>query len=176
MAVKENLASFANRAGQREEMTMHGHLPTIRAATTKDVSELAELYIAYRVFYGEPPAADAAHAFLRDRIQRRAGQYFLAWEKDAAQKSPIAFMHLMPSTNTLAMRPMWFLEDLYVDPSARNQGVATSLLRHAEDFARGTGAERITLATAHDNAAAQSIYRKLGYLREEHFYYFHRLL
>ena len=85
-------------------------------------------------------------------------------------------MHLMPSTNTLAMRPIWFLEDLYVDVSARGQGVATALLSYAEEFARSTGAERLTLATAHDNLTAQHIYKKLGYVREEHFWYFHRLL
>ena len=63
-----------------------------------------------------------------------------------------------------------------LDPSARGLGVATSLLRHAEDFARSTGAERLTLATAHDNLTAQHIYKKLGYVREDHFWYFHRLL
>jgi ribosomal protein S18 acetylase RimI-like enzyme len=149
---------------------------TIRAATLDHLRELTRLYVAYRVFYGEPPAEEAAHRFLLDRIQRNAGQYFLAWGSAHEQDSPAAFMHLMPSTNTLAMRPMWFLEDLYVEPSARNHGIATSLLRHAEDFARGAGAERLTLATAHDNTAAQSIYRKLGYVRDEHFYYFHRIL
>jgi ribosomal protein S18 acetylase RimI-like enzyme len=85
-------------------------------------------------------------------------------------------MHLMPSTNTLAMRPIWLLEDLYVDVTARGQGVATALLSYAEEFARSSGAERLTLATAHDNLAAQHIYKKLGYVREEHFWYFHRLL
>jgi ribosomal protein S18 acetylase RimI-like enzyme len=149
---------------------------TIRIASLDDLSHLTRLYVAYRVFYGEPPAEEAAHRFIRDRIQRNAGQYFLAWSSAPEQGSPAAFMHLMPSTNTLAMRPMWFLEDLYVEPSARNHGIATGLLRHAEEFARAAGAERLTLATAHDNTAAQSIYRKLGYIREEHFYYFHRIL
>jgi len=65
---------------------------------------------------------------------------------------------------------------LYVDPSVRGKGIATAFLKHAEEFARRTGAERLTLATAHDNLAAQSIYRKLGYIREEHFWIFHRLL
>jgi ribosomal protein S18 acetylase RimI-like enzyme len=170
------LTLSADRNLQWRELVMHGHSTTICPATTDDVAELTRLYIAYRVFYGEPPEPEAALAFIRDRIRRNAGQYFLACRDATRQQPPVAFMHLMPCTNTLAMRPMWLLEDLYVEPSARSQGIATSLLRHAEDFARGTGAERITLATAHDNTAAQSIYRKLGYKREDHFYYFHRLL
>ncbi len=148
----------------------------IRAATLEDASHLTQLYVAYRVFYGEPPSGEAAARFIRERLATGAGKYFLAWTSDSSQSSPAAFMHLMPSTNTLAMRPIWLLEDLYVEPSARNQGIATSLLRHAEQFARSTGAERLTLATATGNTVAQSIYRKLGYVRDDHFSYFHRVL
>jgi ribosomal protein S18 acetylase RimI-like enzyme len=145
----------------------------IEAASTAHLSELSRLYIAYRVFYGEAPEQERSIAFIRDRVTQSSGRYFLAWDDTS---SAIGFMHLMPSTNTLAMRPIWFLEDLYVDVLARGQGVATALLFYAEEFARSTGAERLTLATAHDNVAAQHIYKKLGYVREEHFLYFHRLL
>jgi ribosomal protein S18 acetylase RimI-like enzyme len=144
----------------------------IKPASTTDVTELSRLYIAYRVFYGEAPEHERATAFIRDRLTQSSGRYFLAWNGDTA----VGFMHLMPSTNTLAMRPIWLLEDLYVDVSARGRGVATALLSYAEAFARSNGAERLTLATAHDNQAAQHIYQKLGYVREEHFWYFHRLL
>jgi ribosomal protein S18 acetylase RimI-like enzyme len=145
----------------------------IEAASTADLPDLSRLYIAYRVFYGEAPEEQRAAAFIRDRVTQSPGRYFLAWSDHS---SAIGFMHLMPSTNTLAMRPIWFLEDLYVDVPARGQGVATALLSYAENFARKTGAERLTLATAHDNLAAQHVYKKLGYVREEHFLYFHRLL
>ena len=158
---------------------------SIQTASTRDVSEVARLFNAYRNFYGELPDESRAQAFIRDRItlacaqpagQFSVAQYFLAWRQTPEGRKAMGFMHLMPSTNTLAMRPIWFLEDLYVDPSARRQGIATAFLRHAEHFARSTGAERLTLATAHDNAAAQSVYRKLGYVREEHLWTFHRLL
>jgi GNAT superfamily N-acetyltransferase len=144
----------------------------IRSATTEDLNKLLRLYVAYRVFYGEAPEEQRSAAFILDRLKQSSGRYFLALHRDDA----IAFMHLMPSTNTLAMRPIWLLEDLYVDESARGQGVATALVNHAEAFARSTGAERLTLATAYDNLAAQHLYKKLGYVREDHFLYFHRLL
>ena len=144
----------------------------IEAASSGDLAELTRLYVAYRIFYGEAAEEERAEEFIRERVLHSAGRYFLAWQEQAA----IGFMQLMPSTNTLAMRPIWFLEDLFVDPQARNHGVASALLSFAESFARDTGAERLTLATAHDNRAAQHIYEKLGYLREEHFLYFHRVL
>jgi len=158
---------------------------SIQLASTRDIPEVVRLYNAYRVFYGAAPDEARASTFIRDRValsaaqpsgQFSVAQYFLAWTTSAAGRKTAGFMHLMPSTNTLAMRPIWFLEDLYVDPSTRRQGIATSFLKHAEEFARKTGAERLTLATAHDNLAAQGVYRKLGYVREEHFWFFHRLL
>jgi ribosomal protein S18 acetylase RimI-like enzyme len=145
----------------------------IKAVSSAHLSELLRLYIAYRVFYGEAPQEERAIAFIRERVTQSSGRYFLAWDDTSRA---IGFMHLMPSTNTLAMRPIWLLEDLYVDVPVRGQGVATALVSYAEEFARSTGAERLTLATAHDNVAAQHIYKKLGYAREEHFWYFHRLL
>ena len=80
----------------------------IQPATQADAPELSRLYIAYRVFYGEDPEEQRAIAFILDRLRQSSARYFLAWNgRDA-----IGFMHLMPSTNTLAMRPIWLLEDL----------------------------------------------------------------
>jgi GNAT superfamily N-acetyltransferase len=101
----------------------------IQAASTANVPELSRLYIAYRVFYGEAPEEQRATAFIRDRDTQSSGRYFLAFARSSTRRSAMGFMHLMPSTNTLAMRPIWFLEDLYVDTSARGQGVATAKLR-----------------------------------------------
>jgi len=158
---------------------------SIQLASARDISEVARMYNAYREFYGQVADEARARAFIRDRItlasaqpagQHSVPQYFLAWTDSESGRRAVGFMHLIPSTNTLVMRPIWFLEDLYVEHSARRKGVATAFLEYAEQFARRTGAERLTLATAHDNAAAQGLYRKLGYIREEHFWYFHRLL
>jgi hypothetical protein len=57
----------------------------------------------------------------------------------------------------------------------RDLGSLRDVFTNPEEFARSTGAERLTLATAHDNLAAQHIYENMGYVREEHFLYFHRL-
>jgi ribosomal protein S18 acetylase RimI-like enzyme len=146
----------------------------IDPATESDLDELTQLFEAYRIFYQESPAAKRASVFLRERLLSGVPRYFLARYEDA--RMAMGFMHMIPGTNTLAMRPMWFLEDLYVDARARRQGVGAALLRYAETFARANGAERITLATAHNNDRAQSLYRSLGYVREEHFLSYHRML
>ena len=147
---------------------------TIRPATLADAQELSLLFDQYRVFYEQASDLAAAQTFVTEQIRNAATRFFLAAR--GTQPDLLAFVHLIPSVSTLHMRPMWYLEDLFVIPSARRQGVARDLMLYAEQFARDTKAERLTLATAHDNHAAQALYLSLGYVREDHFWYFHRLL
>ena len=147
---------------------------TIEAAVAADVPALAELFDAYRVFYGAASAPARSQAFVDGLITSGNTHFFLAREAEGGPA--FGFVHLMPSINTVAMRPIWLLEDLYVAPSGRRKGVATALMTHAENFAKQTGAERLTLATAHDNRRAQSLYKRMGYTKEEHFWYYHRML
>ena len=147
---------------------------TIEPAVVADVPALAGLFDAYRVFYGAPSSPAQSLVFVDSLITSGNTHFFLA--REAAGGPAFGFVHLMPSINTVAMRPIWLLEDLYVAPAGRRKGVATTLMTHAENFAKQTGAERHTHATAHDNRSAQSLYTHLGYVKEEHFWYYHRIL
>jgi ribosomal protein S18 acetylase RimI-like enzyme len=146
----------------------------IQPAVLADVAELAELFDAYRVFYGAVSAPLKTDAFIHGLIIHAKTHFFLARESEGSPA--LGFVHLMPSISTVAMRPLWLLEDLYVIPAARRRSVAKALMAHAENFARQTGAERLTLATAHDNLHAQSLYLQMGYVKEDHFWYYHRML
>jgi ribosomal protein S18 acetylase RimI-like enzyme len=148
----------------------------IHPATAADVHVLEELFDAYRVFYEAGPAPEETVAFVGKLVDKGNTQFFLARAAGQETDPLLGFVHLIPSINTVAMQPIWLLEDLFVAPDARRLGVAASLMQYAEVFARQTGAERLTLATAHNNFPAQSLYRDLGYMREEHFWYFHRML
>jgi ribosomal protein S18 acetylase RimI-like enzyme len=145
----------------------------IRPALPADAPDLARLFDDYRVFYKRASDPAAAHAFVAEQLDKRFTRFFIARDNSGAA---LGFVHLIPSLGTLAMRPIWYLEDLFVTPDARRRGVARALMLHAEQFARETGAERLTLSTAHDNHAAQALYRSVGYVRDEHFWQFHRAL
>ena len=147
---------------------------TIQVATAADIPQLASLFDAYRVFYSAVSAPVESQAFVRRLVEEAKTRFFIAHE--GPHNTALGFVHLMPSVNTVAMRPIWLLEDLYVTPECRGHGVASALMRYAEAFARSTGAERLTLATAHDNIHAQSLYNQLGYFKDDHFWYYHRLL
>ena len=147
---------------------------TILSAVLADVPELACLFDDYRIFYKRPSDRSGSEAFVAEQLRKGVTRFFIA--RDTMQSTALGFVHLIPSLGTLAMRPIWYLEDLFVIPAARRQGIARALMLHAEQFARETAAERLTLSTAHDNHAAQALYRSLGYVRDEHFWQFHRLL
>lgn len=54
------------------------------------------------------------------------------------------------------------IDDLYVSPEFRRQGVATALYREAERRAKALGADKITLMVWSFNEGALGLYRKLG--------------
>ena len=64
------------------------------------------------------------------------------------------------------------LNDLFVLPSARRQGIARALLLQAAELGRSMGAVRLSLATAHDNTPAQALYESLGWQRDERFQHY----
>jgi GNAT superfamily N-acetyltransferase len=137
---------------------------TIARATLSDLDALARLFDAYRIFYGQSSDRTAAHSFLRDRLQRDESVIFLA--RDAASRG-LGFTQLFPSFSSVAARPLWILNDLYVSEAARRHGVARALMERARRHAVETGAVRLVLATARDNHAAQALYGSLGYRRDE---------
>ncbi len=91
----------------------------IQPALLTDVAELAALFDAYRVFYGAVSAPLKTDAFVHGLITHGKTHFFLAREADGLPA--LGFVHLMPSINTVAMRPIWLLEDLYVVPSGRTE-------------------------------------------------------
>jgi GNAT superfamily N-acetyltransferase len=137
----------------------------IRAATCADISALALLFDAYRQFYGQPSDVAGAADFLSLRLEHLQSTIFVAQSATRL----IGFTQLYPSFSSTRMAPILILNDLFVAPDARKQGVAAALLRAAADFARAQGALRLTLSTAHDNLAAQALYEREGWTRDTAF-------
>lgn len=138
---------------------------TIIRAEADAVALAAPLFDRYRQFYGQAADLAGAAAFLAERLGRGESVVYLALDGAAA----VGFVQLYPSFSSVRLRPIWVLNDLFVAESARRQGVARRLLDAARDLARSTGAARLTLSTAKDNAAARSLYLSLGYRVDEAF-------
>ncbi len=124
-------------------------------------------------FTGATPTCRLTRRFVQKRRAAETTRFFIAKDSDAEM---VGFVHLLPSFDTLALLPMWILEDLFVASSHRRRGIASALLRYAENFARKTGAARLSLTTAITNEPAQRLYLSHGYQRDELFWMYHRML
>ena len=138
----------------------------IISVTPNEVGLVAPLFDQYRVFYRQPSDPALAQAFIAERVANRESVIFLALRDD----EPVGFTQLYPSFSSVSARRTWILNDLYVVPSCRGQGVGSALLERARAHALETGAKGLGLQTAVDNHNAQRLYEALGYRREEGFY------
>ena len=132
----------------------------IHQATSVDIDDLTLLFDAYRQFYGQAPAPMAAAAFIAERLAKSESVIFLARGETG---EAIGFAQLYPAFSSVAMKRMWYLNDLFVAASARQQGVARALLKQVATFARETDALTVKLATAISNLPAKALYESEGY-------------
>ncbi len=63
---------------------------------------------------------------------------------------------------------VWEIADVWVEPHARRQGVATALINHAENECKMRGSSQVRLSVYSLNDAAISLYEYLGYTISSH--------
>ena len=144
---------------------------TVRRAEKGDVSRVAELFDAYRVFYGQNSDETAAERFIAERLDKGDSAIFVAEVGGRVE----GFAQMYPSLSSVAMGKIWVLNDILVSEDARHHGVAGALLERAHDFAREGGASRLTVSTARDNRAAIALYEKHGWKPDEFFLHYYRV-
>jgi GNAT superfamily N-acetyltransferase len=165
--------SFATRPGAEGTRELPRSKPgggptvTIERAQATEVRRIASLFDAYRRFYQRPSDLKRARAFLTTRLRRRESVVFVA----RAGTRRLGFMQLYPTFSSESLQPIWILNDLFVVPKARRQGVGTSLLERAQKFAEETGAGALLLETATHNPA-RKLYERLGWQRDRGFVHY----
>jgi GNAT superfamily N-acetyltransferase len=132
------------------------------AETDADVDLVAPLFDAYRQFYEQPSDLALAKDFIAARLWADDSVVFLALAGEDAPDA-LGFAQLYPSWSSVAARPIWILNDLFVAPAARGRGVGHALLERCRLHARETGAQRMALETLVGNRAAQRLYESLGW-------------
>jgi len=140
---------------------------TVSAVVAADLADLTGLFAGYLRFYQVPRDEADIAAFLEQRLQRGDSQLFIARDEQGAAQG---FVQLYPFQSSLALEPAWLLSDLYVDENARRSGIGEALMNAARAFAEAAGACGLQLETAKTNLAGQSLYERLGYVRDEQFF------
>jgi GNAT superfamily N-acetyltransferase len=148
----------------REDETLN----IIRANFTH-LDQVAPLFDGYRVYYAQTTDIESSKEFIRQRIVLQDSVIFLAVDDNG---KGLGFTQLYPTLSSVSMGRVWILNDLFVHPDARKQGVGRLLLERAKQFGIEHGALRLQLSTELTNSSAQSLYESLGWQRDEEFYHY----
>lgn len=144
----------------------------IYQAQPQDVDKILPLYLAYRQFYHVEEKPERSREFIHARLTLKESTIFFAEENNKV----LGFAQLYPLFCSLEMKRIWLLYDLFVDPSARKNGVAQKLIQRAEQLAAETDSAFIMLSTATDNVKAQALYERNGFVRDNDFYVYNKFL
>jgi GNAT superfamily N-acetyltransferase len=77
---------------------------------------------------------------------------------------PIGLAHVVFHPSTWSATSYCYLEDLFVDRSARRHGVGRALIKAVYEEADKRGADRTYWATKQDNTHARRVYDRVGVL------------
>lgn len=135
-------------------------MTTIQALTDADRDDWLPLWQAYLTFYESSLADDVtASTFARITDPDGAIQGAIARDDDGRA---VGIVHWFAHPATWSKTGYTYLEDLYVDPSARGGGVGRALIAHVADAARADGSDKLYWLTAETNATARALYDRVA--------------
>jgi ribosomal protein S18 acetylase RimI-like enzyme len=135
----------------------------VRLAGDADAEAAGRLLHDFNSEYGDPTPGPRA---LADRLRRLipAGEVTVLLA-GAAEPQGLAVLRFRPALFSESLD--CYLEELYVAPASRGQGLGRALMEAAMDLARREGAERMELGTSEDDRAARALYERLGFTNRE---------
>ncbi|MCD0457023.1 GNAT family N-acetyltransferase [Chryseobacterium sp. LC2016-27] len=130
-----------------------------RKATIQDLLQLAELFDQYRVFYHKGSDIPAAEKFLKERIENKDSEIFVAENEGKL----VGFVQLYPLFSSTRMKRYWLLNDLFVNENYRGKGFSKELIEEAKQLAKFTNASGILLETGKSNDIGNQLYPSCGF-------------
>jgi ribosomal protein S18 acetylase RimI-like enzyme len=135
---------------------------TVRRASPADAPEVARLLHDFNTEFSEPvPEVDVLAERVAQFIEREEATFLLV----GSGPDGVAELRFRPSIMTGALDA--YLEELYVAPARRGQGLGRALLEAAMETARQQGAVRMELGTSEDDVAARALYESAGFSNRE---------
>jgi ribosomal protein S18 acetylase RimI-like enzyme len=135
-----------------------------------DLAELLPMMRAYCDFYEVAPAEADLEALARALIadRDREGLQLIARGEDG---EPLGFATVYWTWQTLTAARAGVMNDLFVLPGARGQGIGRALIEECRRRAREHGATELVWETAPDNQTSQRLYDSLGADKTTWIYY-----
>ena len=129
-----------------------------RLAGPGDLDHLTRLFEGFRDWYGKDvPRTEDIRRVVAELIDDSNTEFLLAGEPPAG----LCQLRYRPSVWTVT-DDCW-LEDLFVEESARGEGLGRALLEEAISRAKARGCRRIELDVNEDNERALALYLAAGF-------------
>jgi ribosomal protein S18 acetylase RimI-like enzyme len=134
----------------------------VRLASAADATAIAELLHAFNTEYDEPAPEVPV---LAERLAPMLASGEVTVVLGGSGPDGLALLRFRPSFWSGDLDA--YLEELYVVPHLRGQGLGRALMERAMDVARERGATRMDLGTSTDDTAARALYERLGFTNDE---------
>ncbi|MEY4061332.1 MAG: hypothetical protein RIQ31_994 [Actinomycetota bacterium] len=135
----------------------------IRAVTAADRSQWDSLWAGYLEFYQTELTAEQTDLTWQRLLDENFGIHGVVAEVDGAL---VGFAHFSFTHSTWASSQDLYLEDLYVDPSVRGQGIGKALILTLGEYATSEGSRKVWWETQASNQTARRLYDAVGELSE----------
>jgi ribosomal protein S18 acetylase RimI-like enzyme len=134
----------------------------IRHANPADAAAIARLLHDFNVEFDEPtPPVETLATRCEELLREGAMTVLLTSEPPVA----LSLLRLRPSPWTVGEEA--YLQELYVVPARRGEGLGRALVEATIEVAREAGAQSIDLNTGETDLAARALYEKLGFTNRE---------
>jgi GNAT superfamily N-acetyltransferase len=140
-----------------------------KKATLEELNELSILFDGYRVFYKKESNLTEGKKFLRERIEKNESEIIVSYN---SENEMTGFVQLYPIFSSTRMKKLWLLNDLFVHPNFRGQGISKVLIERSKELCLRSGSCGMILETAKSNMIGNDLYPRTGFaLDDEHNYY-----
>jgi GNAT superfamily N-acetyltransferase len=134
----------------------------VRRASAADAAAVAQLLFDFDTEYDEPAPEVSV---LTERYAELLGNGEVTVLLVGDGPEGFAQLRFRPSVYSRSLDA--YLEELYVVPPRRGQGLGRALLEAAIEEAHGRGAAHIDLGTSEDDDAARALYESSGFTNRE---------
>ena len=135
----------------------------VRRLQARDKGQWLALFKGYIAFYQAEVAENVIETTWR-RMLAGDGEFHVGLVAVDANDSPIGLAHVLFHRSTWSVGWYCYLEDLFVDPTRRRQGVGRALIEAVYREADARGASRTYWMTQENNHTARCLYDSLATL------------
>ena len=133
----------------------------IRTAGTADAPLIARMLHDFNTEFGDPtPGVTVLSRRVLAFIESGAMTYLLGGA------GPDGFAQVSFRPSVWADEPVGYLEELYVVPQRRGQGIGRAIMNAVLGLARERGAAGMEVITGEDDTAARALYESVGFANE----------